>query len=631
VEGGCRTAGSTTAPSTPATPGVAIAGGAAAPAPAAPRAPATAPLVLAPLPAAAMTPAFPTIFELLIAPPARLTADVNRLGRELPLQLGDLLMETLLKGAAENQLPIDGEVVAALATDRPLALVQIQRGAGGPPGYCLAAPLARPADAARTAAKLGAPLSERAGAVERRTATGVKLWTGVSEGTLLLARSYDELWSVGARALAATRVALPLEEIVMTLDPDAALVATGSSWASLAADLRKPTRADNQPERPLAPRGRASASRAAAPASPAATPDAQAKALLTRLGDQLIQLFSQTARARLALTVSATDGLVASAALEPKPGTALAQISGAAPAFAVDAQLPIRDDRTGLTAWGGMGLMVPLLRALLPPGSTHHAGPGAPERGPVDDFLNAFSGGGSCTFELGDSPPSSVCSLPIRPGVDARAALESYRALVTAVLAWESSTGVTARKPPPKIRKDVLEFERPLAASAMASDKYATIRTFMGGDSMKYAAAVRGDHLLQFQGGAPRARLAAWVERPTTTSPTAARPEVLSHALARMHGYAAMVLFDPLVPLFKMLEHATDPQSRQAAIMLGALPGLATTRTPLILAAPGGQNLAAELHIPVVTFDNIAKLIRPFVGIMGASRGEPPGPAPTVH
>ncbi len=56
--------------------------------------------------------------------------------------------------------------------------------------------------------------------------------------------------------------------------------------------------------------------------------------------------------------------------------------------------------------------------------------------------------------------------------------------------------------------------------------------------------------------------------------------------------------------------------------MLGALPGLSTTHTPLMVAAPAGPNLAGEVHIPVVTFDNIAKLIRPFVGIMGAAQSK---------
>ena len=53
--------------------------------------------------------------------------------------------------------------------------------------------------------------------------------------------------------------------------------------------------------------------------------------------------------------------------------------------------------------------------------------------------------------------------------------------------------------------------------------------------------------------------------------------------------------------------------------MLRALPGLATTRTPLMFAGTGGPNLAYEFHIPVVTFDNIGKLIRPFAGMMGAA------------
>ena len=68
-------------------------------------------------------------------------------------------------------------------------------------GRCAAAPLARPADGARVAAKLGTPLSRRGGAVERRSAAGVTFWTGASDGALLLAKSYDELWSLGARAL----------------------------------------------------------------------------------------------------------------------------------------------------------------------------------------------------------------------------------------------------------------------------------------------------------------------------------------------------------------------------------------------------------------------------------------------
>jgi hypothetical protein len=92
----------------------------------------------------------------------------------------------------------------------------------------------------------------------------------------------------------------------------------------------------------------------------------------------------------------------------------------------------------------------------------------------------------------------------------------------------------------------------------------------------------------------------------------------MSQALARTHGYNSALVMDPLVLMFTMFQHATDARTRQAAAMLRALPGLATTRTPLMFAGTGGPNLAYEFHIPVVTFDNIGRLIRPFAGMMGA-------------
>jgi hypothetical protein len=66
-----------------------------------------------------------------------------------------------------------------------------------------------------------------------------------------------------------------------------------------------------------------------------------------------------------------------------------------------------------------------------------------------------------------------------------------------------------------------------------------------------------------------------------------------------------------------VLSRATDPGSRQARIMLSALPGLATTRAPILITAPAGPRLAYELRIPMVTFDNLAGLIAPFMGLMG--------------
>jgi hypothetical protein len=547
--------------------------------------------------------AAPALAEVLIAPPARVIADLNAVGRELPIRLGDQMVQSMLAKAAEQKLPIDAELLSTLAADRPLSLVFASQGQGKPVGWCAAAPLARPADAARVAAKLGAPLSSRGGAAERRTAGGATFWTGASDGALLLAKSYDELWSLGARALAATRAGVPKDEVVVRVDPDAVRATTGSSWADVAVEFRKA--AEKAPAEKPGPKSLLRAPRTSA-----------LERMMGQLGDGLALLLAETAHVSLGIAVSAADGLILSAALEPRPGTPLAASAAAATSFTLDERLPVRDDRTGFTAWGSLDVFAPMLRMLLPGGPARRGG--APTPSPIDGFLATFTGSGSCTFELGESPPSSVCSLSLRPGADVRNALRRYAELVDAVLIWEADIVGMPHRPAPQIHKGVLEFERPLAATSVSAEQYATVRAFMGGDSLKYAAAIRGDRLLQFQGGAPRARLAAWSDSANANAGAPARPPLMSQALARTHGYNSALLMDPLVLMFTMFQHATDARTRQAATMLRALPGLATTRTPLMFAGTGGPTLAYEFHIPVVTFDNIGRLIRPFAGMMGA-------------
>jgi hypothetical protein len=602
---GCRTAASSPTPATAATAPTRRAPFANAFGPAASaQEPSAEPLALATT-APGAPPPVPTLAEIRIAPPSRVVADLNALGRELPIRLGDQTLQWVLAKAAEEKIPVDAELLSSLATDRPLALILVSRGKGKPLGRCAAAPLARPADGARVAAKLGTPLSHRGGAVERRSAAGATFWTGLGDGALLLAQSYDELWSLGARALAATRTGVPRDEILVSVDPDAIRASTGSSWADVAAEFRKA--AEKGPAEKPAPK----------PLFPRAPRTGALEKMMGELGDGLAMLLSETAHVSMGIAVSATDGLVLSTALEPRPGTPLAASAAAATSFTLDERLPVRDDRTGFTAWGSLDVFAPMLRTLLPGGAARSGGARAPS--PIDGFLSSFSGAGSCTFELGESPPSSVCSLPLRPGTDARNALRRYAELVDAVLIWEADIVGMPRRAAPQIRKGVLEFERPIAATSISAEQYATVRAFMGGDSVKYAAAIRGDRLLQFQGGSPRARLLAWSDGEKTNAAAPARPPLMSQALARMRGYNSALLMDPLVLVFTMFQHAADTRTRQAAMMLRALPGLATTRTPLMFAGASRPNLAYEFHIPVVTFDNIGKLIRPFAGMMGGT------------
>ena len=72
------------------------------------------------------------------------------------------------------------------------------------------------------------------------------------------------------------------------------------------------------------------------------------------MGDGLAAVLSEISQVRLGVTASATDGLVMSAAFEPRPGTPLAASAASATSFTLDERLPVRDDRTGFTAWGSL-------------------------------------------------------------------------------------------------------------------------------------------------------------------------------------------------------------------------------------------------------------------------------------
>ena len=552
--------------------------------------------------------------EIAVAPRTRLLQHLDLLGRKLPMGLGDLVMQSLAKGTADSLVPLDAELQAALAPDRASIVVLGHRSGHRSPLVTAALPFADARSAARIGARIGERLSERGGAVERRHPSGTPVWTGIQGDTLLLSGSYEALWSMGAQALAASRAPLAAADLLATIDIDALVTSRGRRGKDLATELgdelaKAPNDQDQDKEADAAAKGKSRR-----PARRPALTDQNREALRS-LGRQLGLALAQAAHAQIAVSVSSDDGLVLSAVLEPIPGTQLARRAALTTPYALDATLPIPDDRRGVLAWGGLGALEPLLRAQLATAAGARAGaPAGADQGVVDGFLASFTGGGSCVNGIGDGPVSSMCSLPLRPGADARAALDRYARLVRAVIT--SPAIDRGRRFSSRVRQGVLEFDWPMDLSTLQPEQVATMRGYLGGDTIKYAAAVRGDRLLQFQGAAPRARLLAWRD-PAPGTPAPARPPIVEDVLARTRGAALVCLVDPLAVTLDLLAYATDPGSRQARVMLSALPGLAKTRAPIVVSAPAGTRFAYELRIPMVTFDGVAELIAPFMGLMG--------------
>ena len=68
-----------------------------------------------------------------------------------------------------------------------------------------------------------------------------------------------------------------------------------------------------------------------------------------------------------------------------------------------------------------------------------------------------------------------------------------------------------------------------------------------------------------------------------------------------------------------MFEATTDPKLHEALVMLRAIHGFDELHAPVGLTARTGARAAYELHLPFETLRNVAGLMRPYMGVMGAT------------
>jgi hypothetical protein len=431
------------------------------------------------------------------------------------------------------------------------------------------------------------------------------LWAGVSGRALLIARSHRELTAGGALALDAQTAPVGAD-VTATFYPQGLIRATGTTPEAFMAlakmQLAAAAAQDVQHHEPSA-RGRA---RKASTALQAA---------MIGVGDLLVKMVPETRALRVALQVTARDGLIVRGEIDPLPGSRLAKLVATASPYALDPALPIRDDRTGAAAWGSLGAIDHMVRALFS-GESRSA---RRAREAWTAFAGTFTGGASCTFELAESPPSSACLWAIKPGVPSARALASYGAMMDAYGEWEGEVTGESRSVRVRRRGDALEIERKLTSTMQTPEQARLARSFFGGDTMSYAVGVRDGKLVQVQAARPAPRLASW--RPAGKQ---AIPPALATTLARTRGYDAVIQVDPISFMMKAIEQGQDPRTKQAALMWHAVPGLAALRAPVVFAAASGTTASYELQLPLASLQNVATVVKPFMGMMGAAAAPPP-------
>ena len=89
--------------------------------------------------------------------------------------------------------------------------------------------------------------------------------------------------------------------------------------------------------------------------------------------------------------------------------------------------------------------------------------------------------------------------------------------------------------------------------------------------------------------------------------------------MARYKDAEGLFVFDFVSLLSTTSKAAAEPTMKQLAAMMGAVPGLTELRAPLVVAFHGGATSGVDVQIPFESLANAARVVRPFIGKMGAS------------
>ena len=581
---GCKTAAPAAPAATPAKPPVA------APQPAGMLDPAVEPALKA---ASAAAGAWGMTF--VIASPMKLVADLDALSKslELPMPLGQSLLPTLTSGFSPGGVQVTREMFDHLDIARPAAVIWLAKGSAEPAGWCAAIAFKERRFALDTLQGMGKGGAQVEGTIERRLPSGDLVWGAVKERQLLLASSRETLLAAGALAISAQGTPMA-GQALFTVSPSVMARSTGQPLELVAAAILSSAMAEL--EKDAAATGK--------PLTPAS------KKMTEALFAALIRPLTEIAVVRLSLELGTGHGVVVRAEAQPTPGSGLAAKAAHVSPYAFDQNLPLRSDASALVAWGDVAPWladwVPVVQASGPAG---HAA-----SRDLLALLGESIDGGSCAVDLGAVPIISLCSLTVRPGVDASRALARYVAFLESSNAWEAE--IDGRKPSPlkvKHRGKTVEIEKTIAKKDPQA--MAVIRAILGGDLVRTALTVKDGRLVLGIGPKPREILDRYGKQ---QQPMKTAAPIVARSLLDAAGADSLGLVDLMSVFGKVLANSKDFGGQPLAAMLAGMPALADLHTPVVLTGHTGAVPAIEVRVPFGSLQNVARAVNAFMGQMGA-------------
>ena len=535
------------------------------------------------------------------ASPAATEASLDALSRklELPTSFGHALADALASG----KLGPGGVIVGRETLDRvdpvlPVVFVVLAPGIGISAGTCLGVSFRDAAGARRTLDELGVETARVGGESTRRLPNGLRVHAGVHGRTLLFSTDARFISVAGplVEALQARGAAHPA---TLSVYPQALPVGPAVLGSAVEAVLTKALR-------------QRQAKDAAGHAPPAGTPSitdglvAAARVAARLLGSAI----ADTREARLELDLDERVGVALRFVVEPVEGSALARgLAPPAPAR-LDPRFRTSDGNV-VAAWGSpvtMTWLDALFDASGPAGKAFHADWKA--------WRRLFVGPGSCWGDVKLASATTVCAQPLARGAKPADLLRRYAAFDKDTAAWVRELGAPlplAAKV--RLTRDALEITQEMDVPGEPAAVRARRHELMGG------AVRRSVMMVQ-----PKSELYAWApDRAAAAAAFAARAApgapptpALAAVLTRAEGADVVVAFDLVPVMMSGLELTADARMRSALVMLNGVRGFADLHAPFGLTARLGARAAFELHFPLETLRNVADIMRPYMGVMGA-------------
>lgn len=532
------------------------------------------------------------VLSATLAPAARIAAQSSALTRRLgvPFDIDQVLLEELAGGLGGATIP--RAALEDVDPARAIVGVGILGATGVRVEMCVAIPFRDDAAARRALDAIGLDQMRRDGISGRRLADGKLVWAALGQRTLFLSRSREVIAAGGGLALeiAARAVAGSSPEVATfelsprPFGPSLPLIVQVAAQQGVRQMADHPKPGEAKP-------------------SPATV------AMLEDLARLFVLSVGQTDLVRLVVEANENAGLAVRLQWTPTAGSAFAREVAAGGPYSLDGRLPVGDDRVTVAAWGGTGPLSALFGHL-----ANNGGPsGKPFGVALDRLVERLGGAVSCAMRW-KMPAESYCVWPLKTSAQAAQTLDRYAELLRTSTGWtEAITGHPTGVAKIRRRGEVVEIDEPVGFDPRPSAKAARQALF-GGDTRHTAATIKNGQLLTAQGAQPRDLLATFGG---PQSSAAGPGPLLQGALARTAGAHALLFVDVPSIFIRLTDGASDPGLQQLHVMLTSVPGITDLRAPLVLSLRNREGLELELEAPTATLENVARVARPFMGVMG--------------